>query len=162
MEDRVDEPDERMAVDASEGELVHCIVATPKSDNRSITQSEYRCSLYSWVALSLLYLRAASRATNGQSAFLARLVPRLRQPMPRDFTTISIQQGPEESSSLIKTQHNMTVTETLKDAVGLGHGGPSTRTFNAMPGPLSCCHLSKRTCDIEQGHHVTEMIEQRY
>ena len=68
--------------------------------------------------------------------------------MPRDFTTISIQQqGLHESSSLSHTQHNMTVTETLKDAVGLGHGGPSTRTFSAPP---DGCQAFKRICDIEQ------------
>lgn len=33
----------------------------------------------------------------------------------------------DSTSPVSHTQHKMTVTETLKDAVGLGHGGPSTR-----------------------------------
>lgn len=53
----------------------------------------------------------------------------------------------------------MTVTETLKDAVGLGHGGPSTRTFNAYS---DRCDLPKRICDIEHADDVAKMEEQEY
>lgn len=40
--------------------------------------------------------------------------------------------GLKSNTSISHHQHTMTITETVKDAVGLGHGGPSARTSNTL------------------------------
>jgi len=82
----------------------------------------------SFTALSLLYGRAASRDSPGPSAgsSLGQCLATSQRWSGRE------QAGNTEIAHSSSTTNNMTVTETLKDAVGLGQGGPNTRTF-AVP-----------------------------
>jgi hypothetical protein len=63
--------------------------------------------------------------------------------------------GIREIAHSFTTIHNMTVTETLKDAVGLGHGGPSTRTSSILRQ-----HLRAHMRHWEQEDHVAAIIDQ--